>query len=373
MRSKYLLLLVLLIWLVPTFIFAQEETTGETVSDEIVSAEELGVRAPALSASNKLTWLKNIWEKLRLAATTDPEQKIELQLQFANQRLLAIRQANENGDLDNENLQKALDKFEERLNAAKERLAEVRESDEETFDRLSQRFTDGELSRQRLLKRLRDARNSGEIEDARQRALDRLRDVLHNIDPDDLEKRFAEASERGLALVRRLQNLEVLKELEARLPDSAAEALRAARELKLERFQNEASLLPTDAREGEAQRVLEYVRDGEISNPIIDRITDDLIGTPAELRERIQKLRRVRDQKEEELISDCVCSLHYQPVCGVDGNTYGNSCQAGCSEVEIIYAGECQAGSDESPGDLGDIDQADEGREPRELRQLLIE
>ena len=38
---------------------------------------------------------------------------------------------------------------------------------------------------------------------------------------------------------------------------------------------------------------------------------------------------------------ECMCPLNYAPVCGNDGNSYGNACGAGCEGVEVECDGKC--------------------------------
>lgn len=39
---------------------------------------------------------------------------------------------------------------------------------------------------------------------------------------------------------------------------------------------------------------------------------------------------------------NCMCTKQYDPVCGCNGKTYGNACEAACASVRVEHKGECK-------------------------------
>ena len=57
---------------------------------------------------------------------------------------------------------------------------------------------------------------------------------------------------------------------------------------------------------------------------------------------------------EGDMGTACECRPEYIPVCGVDGNTYDNACEAACANIEIARPGACDPNACVDAADCGD-------------------
>lgn len=58
--------------------------------------------------------------------------------------------------------------------------------------------------------------------------------------------------------------------------------------------------------------------------------------------------------ESEATVSDCICKMDYNPVCGSNGRTFANKCEFDCEKIftkmplEIRYTGECKIEAEET-------------------------
>lgn len=384
-----------------SFAFAQDEAliNGELTAEEMVAVDEnvtnedLGLSEPTLLPDSPLYFLKNFYRRVSDIITIDKTKKIENRLKWANERLSEIKKLSEIKD-DPELLEKALDAYQGEVDKIKEISdgivrEELNESQGERLDSFLDKFTHQQVLHQRVLEKLEQQvpeQVFQKIEQTREKHLERFGDVMGKLekDPEKLRERVENTLEnvKG-SQFKDIKSLDILKKIEEVVSQDQRRSLEQLRNTIQEKLKVDVGNLPEQSRE----RFVEYLDKARKSSeeqlniiqelnlekeiPQIRTRIMEAVETQIQLKKQEGincpewqkpaenfclngKIYLPTDENGCKLPAKCftlnsveqgdktaVCTALWDPVCGMDGETYSNTCLAETAGVKISYDGPC--------------------------------
>lgn len=244
---------------------SEETTTGSTgVSDEVlldedIMAEDLGVNKQRLLPTSPYYPVKTIWRGFRSIITFDPVKKVELNLRYANEKLIEAKQVAEEKDKP-EIVAKALESYKKELEDVSKIVEKSSEEIRTGAENFAERMIDYSFKQQKLIDRIEKRLTPEQFEKvnmAREDGLDYFGHVITNlVPPEEIKDKITNVikAQTGSEF-KDFKNIEVLKIIEEKVPEQAKEAIQQARENTVQRLQEKM----TDMVEVERKKFKEYV------------------------------------------------------------------------------------------------------------------
>lgn len=387
-------------------IIAPEEEMEEVVLDETVEAEDLEVEEPRLLPDNPFYFLKSWGRGLRSFFTFNRVRKLELKEKFANEKLIELKKLVEEGKAPGL-VKKGIENYQEEVEEIKEAAdkIKVKAAESEEVDKFLDKFIKHQLLHQTLLQKLENQvppEAFEKIREARERHLEKFGEVMTKLE--ERGEKIGERLETALeeqegSKFKNFKNLEVLIELEEKVPEQIKEAIRKAQENALKKLTGDLEKMSPEDQERFKEYVEKISGNKETQFEIIENLRKGVEEKP-ELEEKLKEARqkviekievkakpecptiekpspdfcqegRIVVEKDEKgcIISfKCiipaeveilekptepkpVCITLWDPVCGKDGGTYSNACFAKLAGVEIAYKGKCREKECETDAD----------------------
>ncbi|MBU4369372.1 hypothetical protein KKG58_01260 [Patescibacteria group bacterium] len=249
---------------------AVEPTSGETMTrsiktsddvllDENIMAQDLGVSEQRLLPTSPYYPIKTIWRGFRSILTFDPVKKVELNLQYANEKLIESKQmAQKEGN--SEIVTKTLESYKKDL----ENVSKIVEKSSEEINMKSQDFAermiDYSFKQQKLIDGIEKNLTPEQFERmnvVREDGLDYFGQTITNlIEPEQIRERITNVIESQIGSdFKDFKNIEVLKIIEEKIPEQAKQAIQQARENTTQRLQDKM----TNMAEVEGNKFKEYI------------------------------------------------------------------------------------------------------------------
>lgn len=257
---------------------APVDITEEVNLDEDIQPQDLGVGDPRILPDHPLYFLKNWARGIRSSLAFNPVAKSELRSRFANEKLIEVKKMIEKKK-NPEAIKRAAGNYQKEVERVKAEAEKIRKKAREDpkVEKFLDKFIHQQILHQKLLQRLENQvpeQAFEKIKEARERHLERFGDVMLKLE--DRREKISEKltdvleAQKG-SQFKHFKNLEILSELEEKVPEEAKDAIRKARENSLKRLQGNLEKMSSENQErfkeylerisGEKERHLEILED----------------------------------------------------------------------------------------------------------------
>ncbi|NQU82728.1 MAG: hypothetical protein HQ539_02145 [Parcubacteria group bacterium] len=381
----------------------ETEISEEVIEDEAVSPEDLGIKEPTLLPDSKFYFLKSWRRGLKSLITRDPVKKAELKLKYASEKLLEARKLADKKKRP-EILIKATENFEQEMEKVKTAVDKMKDtaSSNAKVGKFLDKYLQKEFLHQKILDQMEGKVPEGvlgKIQEVKTRQLTNFGLVMEKLEDKEQIKSRIENNLKTMkgSAFKNVKEMEILKRFEEKAPEAIKEKIMEARELRLEDFKGKMEQMKPEVRErfdgymekvkGEGERKMEILED--IKGKI--QLRPDIQEKLEQAQSKVMNRARVQTEKQgvrcplnminprscngkmiverdgnncpiprcievtnvNEPTPDVIppgvtgenylrrCPTLFDPVCGVNGRTYSNTCKIRIAGVEIKHKGAC--------------------------------
>ena len=213
----------------------------DVILDENITAQDLGINEQKLLPTSPYYPIKTIWRGFRSILTFNPVKKVELNLRYANEKLIEAKQVAEEKD-NQEIVVKALERYKKDLANVSKIVEKSSEQIKTKAQDFVEKMIDQSFKQQKLIDGIEKRLTPEQFEKVnivREDGLDYFSQTITNlVAPEQIRERITNVIEKQQGSdFKDFKNIEILKIIEEKVPEQAKQAIQQARENTVQRLQ----------------------------------------------------------------------------------------------------------------------------------------